>query len=459
MVLQGVTNFPAANQKWVAVALSGAGGRVAVLNHTNPGRLVEGVIPSLVNSNSITDFAFDPFNTNLLAVACDDGKINFWNIPEGGLKQSTNTPTDTLIDLTSSDKVTVLRFHPTAKGVLAAITAVRNIVKIWDTDLPRIIIILDPHPDQIFSGSWSNCGKYFATLCRDGGVRIFEPRKSTTAILTGSSSGGGGGGRGGRLVWAVRDELIITTGFNKVSERQISVFSSKNAKLLNTIGLDVSPALLTVCFDQDTNVLLTSGKGDNTIYAHEVGTDSPHLFPLTHHKCTTVHQGLVALPKILCDVRSVEFLKIIRLTSSVLEPLSFTVPRVKTEYFQDDLFPPTRVTWEAVMTSAEWFGGSNRPQHTLSLQPPNLPSLSEIREAPPPASPPTTTTTAATNHHHHHHQHVRHQTPPFLKGMVPTEVRQTQHKLEESLSQKMTEVTTSLEQDRMEGVDDAEWED
>lgn len=57
-----------ANSKWVAVPLSGAGGRIAVLSHTQPKRLMEGVIPSLVNSNSVTDFAFDPFNPNILAV-------------------------------------------------------------------------------------------------------------------------------------------------------------------------------------------------------------------------------------------------------------------------------------------------------------------------------------------------------------------------------------------------------
>ena len=39
------------------------------------------------------------------------------------------------------------------------------------------------------------------------------------------------------------------------------------------------------------------------------------------------------LPKILCDVASVEFLKMLRLTSTVLEPLSFSVPRVKVRSF------------------------------------------------------------------------------------------------------------------------------
>lgn len=46
----------------------------------------------------------------------------------------------------------------------------------------------------------------------------------------------------------------------------------------------------------------------------------------------------------------------------------------QTELFQDDLFPPTQVTWEPVMTAAEWFGGTNRPPRLVSLQPPDMQS-------------------------------------------------------------------------------------
>ena len=31
------------------------------------------------------------------------------------------------------------------------------------------------------------------------------------------------------------------------------------------------------------------------------------------------------------------------------------------EYFQDDLFPDTRVSWEPSLDSSEWFAGINIP--------------------------------------------------------------------------------------------------
>ncbi|KAG7153468.1 Coronin-7-like [Homarus americanus] len=226
------------------------------------------------------------------------------------------------------------------------------------------------------------------------------------------------------MAWSPRGRYLATMcrDSHEVSERQISVYKA-------------------------TELTKPANTGDSTIYAYEIGADFPHIFPLSHHKCTSVHQGLVMLPKIMCDVRQVEFCKALRLTSSVLEPLSFTVPRVKTELFQDDIFPPTFVSWEPVMTAAEWLGDTNRPPQTLSLQPSDMLTLSESREQQSPVSQPNSG------------GHIRHETPPFLKGMVPTEVRQTQHKLEESMSQQMSQVSKTLEQDRMEGVDSTEWED
>lgn len=103
------------------------------------------------------------------------------------------------------------------------------------------------------------------------------------------------------------------------------------------------------------------------------------------------------LPKNKCDVASVEFASALRLTNNTIEPLSFTVPRIKvssinhvdddfflvkhdvtfqfylqSELFQDDLFPPTKVTWKPSMTSRDWFGGSNKQAPRISLKPPGM---------------------------------------------------------------------------------------
>jgi coronin-7 len=42
------------------------------------------------------------------------------------------------------------------------------------------------------------------------------------------------------------------------------------------------------------------------------------------------------------------------------------------EYFQDDIFPDTKVTYEPVMSSREWLSGAITPAKTISLKPKDM---------------------------------------------------------------------------------------
>jgi coronin-7 len=116
----------------------------------------------------------------------------------------------------------------------------------------------------------------------------------------------------------------------RVSERQIYLFKTTNLdQCIGMVGLDVAPAILIPFYDEDSSTLFVTGKGDSTIFAYEVTDDAPYLCPLSHHRCASLHQGLSFLTKNNCDVRNVEFAKSYRLTNNSIEPLSFTVPRLK----------------------------------------------------------------------------------------------------------------------------------
>lgn len=146
--------------------------------------------------------------------------------------------------------------------------------------------------------------------------------------------------------------------FFRVSERQISIYKATDLSApINTVGLDVSPAILIPFYDEDSSTVFLTGKvgifsywkvehinfgsllnqihllfnpqGDSTIYAFEITDEAPHICPLSHHRCATSHQGLSFLTKNHCDVSAVEFAKAFRLTNNTVEPISFTVPRIK----------------------------------------------------------------------------------------------------------------------------------
>ena len=54
------------------------------------------------------------------------------------------------------------------------------------------------------------------------------------------------------------------------------------------------------------------------------------------------------------------------------------------EYFQDDLFPDTAVTWESVMSSKQWYAGEDEPVKRVSLCPSDMSprkSLSQLSQS------------------------------------------------------------------------------
>ncbi|XP_031625117.1 coronin-7 isoform X2 [Contarinia nasturtii] len=442
--IPGECNGFHANYKRVAVPLSGPGGKIAVYELSKPGRLPDGVIPSLVNGSNIMDFQWDPFDATKLAVACDDGVVRLWKVPENGLTEPTNQPEGELV--AHSDKIYFIRFHPLAKNVL--LTASYDMtIKIWNLETLAEELCLKGHTDQIFDCAWSPCGVYAATVCKDGKVRIFNARKSENPIHEGP---GPIGTRGARITWAIDGHYIVCTGFDKVSERQISIYKATDlAAPINTVGLDVSPAILIPFYDEDSSTCFLTGKGDSTIYAFEITDEAPHICPLSHHRCATSHQGLSFLTKNHCDVSSVEFAKAFRLTNNTIEPLSFTVPRIKSELFQDDLFPPTRVTWIPTLTAGEWFNCRDKKVKKISLQPEGMECLSSTLPA---TQQPPLTPNKKTDQH----------SPPSnilqsYNRQINTDTdKYKQEEIQKSVSARM-EYTTSLEQDNMEGVDADEW--
>ena len=123
------SDFFHANAERVAVPLTGPGGKIAVFETRKTGRIPDGVTPVLINGCNVMDFGFDPFDGSRLAVACDDGRVRVWAVPEGGLLQQTNEPQISFA--AHADKIQLIKFHPLAKDVLLTAAFDRS-VRIWN---------------------------------------------------------------------------------------------------------------------------------------------------------------------------------------------------------------------------------------------------------------------------------------------------------------------------------------
>lgn len=431
--IPGESDYFHANRTFCAVPLDGAGGLIGIIQTEKRGRLPDGALPALQNASSVTDFVWDPFNDYRLAVGCEDAKIRIWKIPKGGLTETYEDPSFCLRGHT--EKVYFLRFHPLASDVLAS-GAYDMTVRLWDLQSEEEIIQLKGHTDTIFSFAWSQNGHLCATSCKDGKIRIYDPRKSVDPILVGV---GLEGSRGGRLVWACNDKLLVATGFDRSSVRQIAAYDPLTlSSLLFKIDLDTSPAILVPFYDPDSSTLFLTGRGDSTVKAYEASEDYPHLYALSDFKADRLHQSLAFLPKCEVDVKTVEFARAFRLTANSIEPVSFKVPRVKMDYFQDDLFPDTKVTWEPVLSSSDWFSGSNGSQKTISLKPDDMIRLSEApQEAP---------------------KQQKYQSFETYKATYKTD-EQKKEELLSAMTNKLGFNEGPMAQDLMEGVDPSEWDD
>ncbi|XP_051037279.1 coronin-7 isoform X2 [Phodopus roborovskii] len=368
-----------ANRLRVAVPLLSSGGQVAVLELQKPGRLPDTALPTLQNGTAVMDLAWDPFDPHRLAVAGEDARIRLWRVPPGGLKNVLTTPETVLTGHT--EKIYSLRFHPLAVDILAS-SSYDLTIRIWDLQAGAEQLRLQGHQDQIFSLAWSPDGQQLATVCKDGHVRVYEPRSSPIPLQEGQ---GPEGGRGARIVWVCDGRCLLVSGFDSRSERQLQLYLADALAdgPSAVLGLDVAPSTLLPSYDPDTGLVLLTGKGDTRVFLYEVLPEPPFFLECNSFTSSDPHKGFVLLPKTECDIQEVEFARCLRLRQTSLEPIAFRLPRVRKEFFQDDVFPDTAVSWEPVLSAKAWLGGANGQPQLLSLQPPGMTPVSQApREAP-----------------------------------------------------------------------------
>ncbi|KAM9843793.1 coronin-7-like isoform 2-T2 [Aulostomus maculatus] len=418
------------NSKRVAVPLAISGGQIAIFERSQPGRLPDSDLPTIQNSVNVVDLCWDPFDTRCLAVAGDDAKIRLWQVPEGGLSETLTEPE--IILQGHLEKIYSIKFHPLASGLLVS-SSYDLTVRMWNVETGEQVKLLTGHQDQVFCMAWSPDGKLLASVCKDGKVRIYDPRKSTTPVQEGP---GPDGHRGARVVWVCDGRYLLVSGFDSCSERMLYLYSadSLSSGIISSTSVDISPSTLIPFYDPDTSLVILTAKGDTRVLIYEVIPEDPYFVECSSFSSSEPHKGLAFLPKSECNVREVEVAAGLMLTKTAIEPVVFRVPRVKKEFFQDDVYPDTAVCWEAALTSSAWLSGSNGQHRKISLKPDDMTPVSEApKEAP-----------------------VR----KYMPSSFYLEEKTDEQKKEELLSAmvaKLGNMDEPLPQESFQGVDEDEW--
>jgi len=356
-------DFIAGNGLHFAVCWDSAGGgAVAVVPWSAKAGKIDPKLPLITgHSGAVLDIAFNPFNDSLLASVSEDCTGKIWGIPEGGLKENMIEPLQTLKG--HKRKVGSCKFHPTANNILMT-TSTDFSVKIWDIEKGTAPLSVDAqHADIIQSADWNENGTIIATTCKDKKIRVLDPRENKIS----QEVDGHQGVKGSRLVF-IGNEKLFTVGFTKNSEREYAYWDSKNlSKPLVRVNIDSSSGVLMPFYDSDTKVLFLAGKGDGNIRYYEMVDEDPFIHYLTEFKSATPQRGIAMIPKRAVNVSECEIVKLLKLGTKTMEPISFQVPR-KSEIFQDDIFPDT-FSGEYSLTADEYLSNKNGELKKTSLAP------------------------------------------------------------------------------------------
>lgn len=360
------TNLVKANPEYLAVNWEASGGGAfAVIPVNEKGRLPEQIPLFRGHTAPVLDTDWNPFNDSLIASGSDDGKVFIWQVPKGfTLYGDAEEPEDVapVSKLTGhSRKVGQVLFNPAAENILASASGDYTI-KLWDISTGKSPLTLK-HGDIVQSLSWSANGAMLVTTSRDKKLRIWDVRQERPA----HEVPGHTGAKNSRVVWMGEHNRVATTGFSKMSDRQMALWDV-GAPREPIGGFTVLDSISGVCmpfWDDGTQCLYLAGKGDGNIRYFEYENDKFEF--LSEYKSGDPQRGIAFVPRRGINVHENEVMRAYKtVNDSYIEPISFTVPR-RAEVFQSDIYPPAIGTKPA-MSAAEWLSGKDSVPAKIDLE-------------------------------------------------------------------------------------------
>jgi len=358
-------------------------GSLCVVPINTPGAVDRDDLPLIHQEDDtpFNDFAFNPSDDHMVALASNDGNINIYKIPEGwgtietlesgerGNPRHFNPihQAEKRIE-TGSGRLTNIQFHPLAAELVVTANSTGKEVKFWDITQGECKLELPAgaHKGAVTTLSWNKDGSLLCTESKDKEIHIFDPRQQNEVghVVSHPSP------KGGRSIWINKYDWILSTGFAKDSSREASIFDPKmlGKGPLETLQMGVSSSYVMSFIDETLGVLYLAGKGDGNMRVFELLSNKPLFNEGIEYKSSQPQAGLALLPRTEVDVKECEVAKFLKLTPAgggQVIPISFFVPRVKSQ-FQADIYPEQ---WdERPGGSAEdWLGGGNPQGKTVDM--------------------------------------------------------------------------------------------
>ena len=348
--------------------VQGPGGRLGVHPLKKKGRMINGGEGYLSGGVEIADFDIEPFG-NRVAIAGEDGLVRIWTVGEDGI-QGVGPEAEQVLKGDGIDKIAIIAFHPTAKDLLTVLTNDQGTcaIRLFDLKEGKEVKKSTLDLDGAFNMIWSPVGDKVAVATKDGRILTLDPRQPESQALGPAHDSP----RSFQITW-IDESHLLSVGFSKGSQRRINLYqiADKTIKTLSSFMMDISPSVLFPQYDPDTHILYVWGKGERQIQAFEIRpeNDLEPIAKLPSFTSGSPQLGVAFFPKRLVDVKKVEVARVLRLTAKAIEEVSFTIPRNKPDFFQDDIYVNTLDVEHSTTTAAEWLDQKSAEPQYVSLKP------------------------------------------------------------------------------------------
>ncbi|KAL9937528.1 hypothetical protein V8E36_003937 [Tilletia maclaganii] len=324
--------------------------------------------------------------------------------------------------------------HPLVRGVVGALVAGpparllvwREVEGGGDSELQPGLEVDVGGSVGAFGFEWSPDGELVAVAGKDKKLRVGDVRAVKSGQGAWAEVAAHDSPRAFKLVW-LSNKYLLSTGHGLGSIRQMKLYEVERAngssggvtslKVLETIPLDSSPAVLWPWWDPDTRILLLYARGERAVNAYEVrlpgsqsaaaststggGTQRKYgaaavaaaaaagraflALPAFGH--SNPQQALAFLTKRQVDVANVEVAAAYLLSAKgEIQRVGWSITRARPEFFQDDIFVDTEAVEEPLdgVDGSAWLSGSTSlagGRRKVSLRPASMQPLSSAPPA------------------------------------------------------------------------------
>ena len=364
---------------WAIPYASGGGGPVLVSKIDAVGKMEPTEAPHrcvVGHKAAVHRCAFSPFDDGLLCTASDDSYVKVFQVA-GALEHRYCDVEATTVGAHAGG-ARELAWHPSAEGLL--LSAGASECCLWDVASQKKIAGANVDA-AVHAVEWSYDGATYLASCRDRTLRLFDARTGAEGWRCEPH----GGSRAFTALWGGPGHAVLSAGSAQRGGREVCLLDARKAsagpvfrKLVDTQTGELMPV-----YDEDSSVLWVWGRGDTSAKHYEVdaaAATAADAFDAGQDWRTASgagpHCGVCALPKSACDVMALEVIKFLRLTTTTVETVGFSVPRTAElkAYFNDDLFRETRARMSS-MDAESWAGGEDAPPVLASRRPSSNPPL------------------------------------------------------------------------------------